>query len=351
MSTTTTLEPIPSPTPVLARRSRFPAWLTWLAIGLAAVGLLFSMLLWQKLSTIQEELARRSADSSTQALQARSSAQQAQEAVRDIATRQIVQEARLSEVSLQRNQLEELMQSVSRSRDENLVVDLDASLRLAQQQAQLTGSIEPLLAALKAAERRLSHVAQPRLSPVLRALAKDITRVKAATLTDTPGLLVKIDETVRLMDDVALLNAVGPEAMQPNRGPTQAVKPVAAQPATWWEPVWENLHKEWQQLLRVRRIDQPEALLLSPQQSFFLRENLKLQLLNIRLSVLARQYAPARAQLETVQQALSKYVDLKNRKGQAALQAIKQLQEQLQWMELPRIDDTLGALATAGAGR
>ena len=37
-----------------------------------------------------------------------------------------------------------------------------------------------------------------------------------------------------------------------------------------------------------RRIDQPEAMLLAPDQAFFLRENLKLRLLNARLALLAR---------------------------------------------------------------
>ena len=40
--------------------------------------------------------------------------------------------------SLQRNQLEELMQSMSRSRDENLVADIESSVRMAQQQAELS---------------------------------------------------------------------------------------------------------------------------------------------------------------------------------------------------------------------
>jgi len=57
------------------------------------------------------------------------------------------------------------MQSLSRSRDENLVVDIESSLRLAQQQAQLTGSVEPLLASLKSAELRVARAAQPRLTP------------------------------------------------------------------------------------------------------------------------------------------------------------------------------------------
>jgi hypothetical protein len=93
-----------------------------------------------------EQLARQSADTGTQAIEARTMARQAQDLSRETAARLAVTETRLSEVSLQRSQLEELMQSLSRSRDENLVVDIESAMRLAQQQAQLTGSLEPLLA-------------------------------------------------------------------------------------------------------------------------------------------------------------------------------------------------------------
>lgn len=89
----------------------------------------------------------------TQAVEARTIAQQAQDVARETSARLAVTEARVGEVALQRGQLEELMQSLSRSRDENLVVDIDAGLRLAQQQAQLTGSLQPLVAALKSASQ------------------------------------------------------------------------------------------------------------------------------------------------------------------------------------------------------
>ena len=115
--------------------------------------------MWQKLANIQEQLARQSADTGVQALEARTLAKQALELARETAGRLTVSETRLSEVTLQRTQLEELMQSLSRSRDENLVVDIESALRMAQQQAQLTGSVEPLLAALKSADQRVVRAA------------------------------------------------------------------------------------------------------------------------------------------------------------------------------------------------
>ena len=199
--------PATSPTPSRTSAGRGSA-VTLLLGAVAAAALVSSGLLWQKLSAIQEQLARQSADAGAQAIEARTMARQAEELVRETAARLSVAEARVSEVALQRSQLEELMQSLSRSRDENLVVDIESAIRLAQQQAQLTGSLEPLVAALKSASQRIERAAQPRLAPVQRAIGRDLDRLTRATVTDTAGLLARLDDLVRQVDELPVANAV-----------------------------------------------------------------------------------------------------------------------------------------------
>jgi uroporphyrin-3 C-methyltransferase len=108
---------------------------------------------------------------------------------------------------------------------------------------------------------------------------------------------------------------------------------------------------EARNLVRVSRIENPEAVLLSPEQSFFVRENFKLKLLNARLGMLSRQIESARADLTVAQEALSKYFDANARSSKTAAALLGQLQQQLRSMQLPRIDDTLAVLTTAAAGR
>jgi uroporphyrin-3 C-methyltransferase len=320
-----------------------------LVIGLgvvALVALVSSGFLWQKLSSIQEQLARQSADTGAQSQEARAVAKQAQELAREAAARVSVFDARLSEVALQRTQLEELMQSLSRSRDENLVVDIESAIRLAQQQAQLTGSVEPLLAALKSADQRVTRAAQPRLTPLLRAIGRDIDRIKGAAVSDTPGLLVKLDELVNLADELVMANAV---ATVNGIGATKA--PVADTLTSWWRHSLQVVLDEARGLLRVSRIEQPEAALLSPEQSFFVRENFKLKLLNARLGLLARQLESSRADLTAASASLVKYFDTNSRKTQVAIALLQQVQVQMKTLQLPRVDETMAALATAAAGR
>ena len=347
------------------------AWLiprSWALVvaALAGVGLLASALLWQKLATIQEELARRTTDTSAQSIEARTLAREAQEVVRDLSARLALQETRLTEVNLQRSQLEELMQSLSRSRDENLVVDVESDLRLAQQQALLTGSAEPLLAALKSADTRLMRAAQPRFNPLQRAVTRDITRVKNASVADVPALMLKLDELARLVDELPVANEVAADNARtflapaaPGAPPPVSASAGADSPAgsdtqalqAWLQRLLASVWHEARQLLRVSRIDQPDAALLAPEQSFFLRENLKLRLLNARMALLSRQTDAARADLLSASAWLGKYFDPTVRKTQSALQLLGQVQSQLKTNELPRLDETMAALATAAAGR
>ena len=288
------------------------------------MALFSTVLLWQKLSGIQEQLARQSADTSEQAIEAKATAKQAQELARSTAAHLALTDGKLNEVALQRSQLEELMQSLSRSRDENLVVDIDSAIRLAQQQAQLTGSVQPLLTALRAAE----------------------------AVADTPGLLIRLDELARWVDDLPLANAVsGSEPKPAAPEPVTTSSWARAVSASWWEGVLLAVWEEVRSLVRVSRIDRPEAGLLAPEQSYFLRENLKLRLLNARLALLTRHHEAARQDLTQVQRDLERYFDVGSRRGLAAQAALRQVLADSKQVELPRIDDTLAALATAAAGR
>ncbi len=320
-------------------------WLVAVAV-VASLALAGSLVVWQKIGGIQEQLARQSADAGAQATEARATARQAQELALETAAKVSVVDARLSEVALQRTQLEELMQSLSRSRDENLVVDIESAVRLAQQQAQLTGSVEPLLAALKSADVRVTRAAQPRLTPLLRAIAKDVARIKGTALADTPSLLVKLDELVLLADEIPVGNALNTaKTAEPLK--RKADETVVS----WWARLGLVVRDELRGLVRVSRIADPDAALLSPDQSFFLRENLKLKLLNARLGLLSRQIDSARADLATASVSLGRYFDASSRKTQTAVALLQQVQGQMKALEVPRVDETLAALATAAAGR
>jgi uroporphyrin-3 C-methyltransferase len=321
------------------------AWL------LAVVAIVVSVLLWQKVDGMQHQLARQSADAGDHAVEARALARQAEESVRDTAAKVAVLDSKIDDISGYRAQLEDLVQTVTRARDENLAVDLDAALRVAQDQTQLTGSVEPLLAALNIAERRLGRSVDPRLTPVANAVARDLERVKAASIPDTAGLLARIDQLLRQVDELPVANDIGRASLEPapRQRATASSPPQQQQssPESGWVRWWHALQAEAYGLLRVSRVERPEASMLSPEQAFFVRENLKLRLQGARLGLLARQYEAARADLAVAQVTLERWFDPAARRTQTAAMLLQQIQGLTKAADLPRAQDTLTALGSA----
>ena len=354
----------PASHPPAAPRRRWGRWL----LALFAVGVLISLALaWgtdRRLRQVERELARRQQDTQSQSTEARLMAKQSQDLSRETAAKVALLDARLAEVALQRTQLEDLIQSLSRSRDENLVVDIEAGLRVAQQQAIITGSAEPLVAALKQADERLGRHSQPRLEAVRRAVARDLDRVKAVGVADISALTIKLDEAVRLVDELPMLSDAHPrkEAARPASAasPTQAASgPAAASGlAALWAPVtggwnqgWETVWREARSLVRVTRIDHPDAALLAPDQAFFVRENLKLRLLNARLALLSRQFDTTQGDLQAAKAMLERYFDPASRRTAVAADLVRQVMASGRNVGLPRPDETLAALSSVAAGR
>ena len=347
------LTPLPD-ADVAARQALGAAVLQRVALGLALLlgvaSLATAIMLWQKVDGMQEQLARQSADATAQATEARALARQAQETVREAAGRLALMETRVAEVALQRAQLEELMQTLSRSRDENLVVDIDAAVRLALEQAQATGNVQPLLAALRAGEQRVARSGLPHLQPLQRALQRDADRIRATASGDGGEALAKLEELLKAVDDLPVLNALARRGRSASSDDSWYGEAIPAD-ADWWERMAMSVRNEMRALVRVSRIDRPEAVLLTPEQTFFLRENLKLKLLGARTALLSRQAEQARAELAAVAAALNRYFDPASRRVQAAATQLQQLQGLVRASAPARIDETLAALTTAAAGR
>lgn len=360
-----------------------------LMLGLAGtlLALVAGLLAWNtrsQLADLERELVRRQQSSADQSAEARVLATEARDVSRDTAAKTALLDAKLAEVALQRGQLDDLLQSLSRSRDENVIADIDAAIRVALQQSTLTGSAEPLVLALRSADERLARINQPRLERLRRAIARDLDRVRAVSVPDIGALLIKLDETVRLADempltteaarpagstdkpavDMAARGAAAPvgaaSAVARSAGASASASATAAESmgATVlprlklaWASSVGLVIEELRSLVRVTRIDQPEAMLLSPDQGVLLRENLKLRLLNARLSVLSRQLESASSDLLGSEQAIRRYFDLQSRKTQLALDLLRQVGQQSRLIGVPRPDETLAATAAAVAGR
>ncbi len=359
------------PQPAVSGRLARAGWVV--AIVLAVLCVASLVLAWktdQRVLSLEQELVRRQQASADQSAEARVLAKQAQEGTTAITAKLALLEARVAEIAAQRSDLDDLLQSLARSRDENLLVDVEAVIRAAVQQAAITGSAAPLVAALKQSDERLARQNQPRLEGLRRAIARDLDRVTAAHVPDIATLGLKLDEAIRLIDELPLVsNALArPHAARPpvsserTRRAAAAASQAGSAPAgdaagaRWYDQLGElwsafagHVWSEVRALVRVTRIEQPNAMLIAPEQAFFLRENLKLRLLNARVALLSRQFDTVQSDLQVAHGFLTRYFDQTAQRSVLATELVKQVMAQARPVGVPRPDETLAALLAASA--
>jgi uroporphyrin-3 C-methyltransferase len=349
----------------LAPQRPIAVWVLVAALAVTAIAIALAWDTQRRLRQFERELVQRQDASQREATEARTAAHGAQDMARDAAAKAALLEARVTEAAMQRSQIEELLQSVARSRDENVIADVEAAIRVALQQSAITGSAEPLAATLRQADERLARYNQPRLERVRRAVLHDLERVKAQGSVDISTLAARLDEAVRQVDELPMLSVAPPDArtrpgaVAPSAKPSPAAAASASatgdgwsqRASAWWRGASAQVGDELRSLVRVTRIEHADAALIAPDQQFFVRENLKLRLLNARLGLFARQFDSAQADLREASATLDRYFDRASRRVVATGELLRQVGSQARQTIVARPDETLAALTAAAAGR
>jgi uroporphyrin-III C-methyltransferase len=269
-------------------------------------------------------------------------------------------EAKQIESQGQQLALEQLYQDLAKNRDDWALAEIEQVLSTASQQLELAGNIRGALIALQNADTRLSRADRPQFIAIRRAIAKDMENLNSLPNIDLTGIALRLDTLVAEIDSMPLLADEKPAQLAPPNKTRLTTLPgsgsaaVSAVPVLEddWRSRWLNRWHSWssdlwhdiRDLVRIRTVGSPEALLLSPGQAFFARENLKLRLLNARLALLSRNDAAFRSDLAEADRALSRYFDTRSRQTQAGREQIRALQESVLNIEMPTLSHSLNAV-------
>ncbi len=264
--------------------------------------------------------------------------------LRDSQNRVAQLEGKLAEFQGQRVAMEEMYRELARAPDDWLLAEIEQTLNIASRELTLAGNVRAALIGLQAADQRLARADKLQVVQLRRAITQDMERLKALPLVDTQGVSVKLDN---LMSLAAALPLAVPDAITP------AAREVRANDANdnialrFAKDLWHEI----KQLIRIREIDSGDPALLSPQQSYFLRENLKLRLLSARTSLIARDETNYKEDLKLARELLVKYFDPKAKVNVNALSMLKQLAENPVSVSAPDIAASLAAVRAARAAR
>jgi uroporphyrin-3 C-methyltransferase len=310
-------------------------------VGLVALAIIVAQ--WvdtrMQVASLQQELARRLADSESMAREGRGQTRQMQESLTAQLAKISILEARLAETQSQAVALEAMYQELSSSRDERLLAEVEQAVVIAMQQLQFSGNVEAALIALQGAEGRLARSLQPQFLPVRKLIARDIERLKGIPGANISGLSLKIESVVTAVDGLPLAYEQRPKPVAPKAGAD--ARPVNLD---FWRELGAELWRELRQLVRIERIDHGDPALLAPQQSYFLRENLKLRLLNARLALLQRDGRVYREEIRQAREQLDRYFDGRAKPVQAAQSTLATLAGTDVSFDLPGLAESLTVL-------
>ncbi|MDA9075549.1 uroporphyrinogen-III C-methyltransferase [Burkholderiaceae bacterium] len=344
-----------------------------MTVVVSVAALASSYLTWQSFSVLRAAVGQRMQSAEAEVTPLRELSSETAGRLNALQSRLSGAEQRISELNLQRTQLEELMLSVSRSRDETLVQDLGSALRFAVQQAQLMGNPQPLIAALQVGIERIEAAANPRLAGVRDAMKNDLDVMQTETNTDVSLVVRDLARLTRDVNKIAMRDTAPPtdrtvtSDADTSAAPSPAIG-LATDPAsttvapslldqavTSVSSVWHSLSQAFvaqaSQLVRVRAVAPTDELMLSPENAWVLRENLKLRLLSARLAVLSGQKQTALADISAVLQGIALYADPAAPSVVGLVGDLQQLQTTIAALHVPIPQSTLAALASVASAR
>lgn len=326
----------------------------WLIVALLALALAS----WQWLETrtrlarTQQELARRLADSDTVARDSRAMAKQAQEQLAALQGKLGELEGKLAESKSQQATLETLYRDLARNRDEWALAEVEQSVMLAAQQLQLAGNVPGAMLALQTAEARLSGSTRPQFIGLRKVLLNDLERLRALPQIDLGGMNLRLESVIAAVDTLPL--AVDARPRDEGRARLAAAAPATAKDMgmlAYGQQLAAQFWAELRSLVRIQRFDREEPALLAPGQAFFLRENLKLRLLNARLALLAHDQWTFRTELRQAQSWVDRYFDGREPSVHTVQGSLKQLAAVEINIELPNLNASLSAIKNFKLGK
>jgi uroporphyrin-3 C-methyltransferase len=308
-------------------------------LTLAVLVLIF---LWQwidehyQINQVQQELAKRLTEMDGENKANQTLLTQNQEVVRELGGKLSLLESKYADSQNQRAALETLYQEMSSSRDQTALADVEQMLMIAGQQLQLSANIKAALIAMQQADNRLQRLDRPALNGLRKSINHDIDKLRALPNIDVAGINLRIDNLVASIDTLPLSQDI--------RKQVEQAVPAAVKEENVWAKFWRELWQEAKQLVRIENTEKHELPLLSPTQTFFLRENLKIRLLSARLSLLSHDEASFKRDLKSAQEWISLYFDTRSNDGSQALLSLQKLEASNINIDLPDITGSLEAV-------
>ncbi len=166
-----------------------------------------------------------------------------------------------------------LADTQGRSSNEWLLAEAEHLVKLATRKLTLEKDIPTAIKLMESADRGIAELNDPSLMKLRQVINDDIIQLRNIPTYDKDGVVLQITGLQKVVDSLPLANAIVPEAEQEASSPT-----VSSDIGDWKQNIKTSLQNFSEQFITYRVRDGSAVPLLSPEQHFYLRENIKAKL-------------------------------------------------------------------------
>ena len=245
--------------------------------------------------------------------------------------------------------IEKIQNDLGQHRADWILAETEQLRLIANRRLQLARDVASALAALRAADRNLELLANPKLIVVRRQLAHEIGLLESLEKTDIAGASLRLGSLAEGVDRLPLSQELRQQMLAYAESKNTA---GAESPADGGG--WDTARGMWRDVLglvRIRRHDGNERPLLPPDQQYFVRENLRLVLYGAQQALLQGHVQTYQQNVNTAGRWLNDYFDGNAQTVAAARAELDKLKAMPLMVELPDVAGSLAALRKATGRR
>lgn len=252
---------------------------------------------------------------------------------------------RMEKLQTQQKELTDYIQVL---RDKNkhlrkdwLLMEAEYLIQLANYRLLFERDINTAVSALQSADVRLRETGDPGILVVRKVIAEAVQELKQVPQADLAGLSLTL---TAINNEVDKLPLATPDPASKKYEEEQAKTEQQTKKVGSWSELPSAIWSDLKSLIVFRDHEAPIQPLLSPDERFFLTENLRLQIEQARLAMLIGQASVYEERLTTAIGWIEKYFDKESSITKSTLDTLKQIRAQSIAPKLPDISNTYQAL-------
>lgn len=230
--------------------------------------------------------------------------------------------------------VDKLLNEFGKGRNDWLLAETEQLMLIANHRLQLAHDTHLALEALRAADRQLHQLANPRYLPVRKLISEEIAQLESLESVDISGMSLRLGSLSTRIDQLSFNTETKFSAEERAR-----VNPAPAQKSATRE-IWADITS----LIRIRRDGEIHKPLLPPEQQYFLRENLRLMLFGAQTALLQGDTATFEQNIKIAGNWIRDYYNINAAPVRAALAELEQMQKIQLSVRLPDISESLNLL-------